>query len=228
MDRTILKKVFITIMLLLTFNQTLWASKTLGEVAYEMGLSEEETVKVLNGANLVIEDAKLKFSKIASSDIDYKYKMGSSGYIHDTFPIFTKGEDAEIQTSSVNRSSIHRTYLKNYLERLAYMSQKSKNISVQLDFGEKMFFRDIRKTANRINVDVDVFQFFRKCDDNGDGVSCYSDITEKTFALNIRKKEGDYYFSIDSIRVKDTMRVNSKSGRYAQKNGGFSSNIIFK
>ena len=226
--RNLRKKALVAFMFFLMLNQSLWANKTLSEISKEMGLSKKETVDVLNGANLILEDVKHKFNRIADSDVSYRYKVGSSGLINDTLSLFTKGKWAEIETSSIYRSSIDKTYLDNYLERLANMSQKSKNISVKLDFGEKMFFKDIRRTANAINVDVDIFQFFRKCKDIGDGVSCYSDITEKTFALNIRKKRGKYFFSIDSIRVKDTMRVNSKSGRYAQKNGGFSPNIIFK
>jgi len=226
--RSLKKSILMTFVFFLMFNQNLCASKTLGEISKEMGLSKRETVKVLNGANLILEDVKHKFNRIADSDVEYRYKVGSSGLINDTLSLFTKGKWAKIQTSSVNRSSINKTYLYNYLHLLADMSQDSKNISVNLDFGEKMFFRDIRRTANAINVDVDIFQFFRKCKDIGDGVSCYSDITEKTFALNIRKKRGNYFFSIDSIRVKDTMRVNSKSGKYAQTNGGFSPNIIFK
>jgi hypothetical protein len=222
------KKLLLSVGLFVIFSQILWANKTLQEISREMNLSERETIKVLNGANLILEDVKHKFTRIANSDVDYRYKVGFSGLINDTLTIFTKGKWAEIQTSSVNRSSINKTYLDNYLHLLANMSKKSKNISVNLDFGKKMFFRDIRRTANRIKVDVDIFQFFRKCKNTGDGVSCYSDITEKTFSLNIRKKRGDYFFSIDSVRVKDTMRVNSKSGKYAQRNGGFLSNIIFK
>jgi hypothetical protein len=226
--RHLREKILMAFMVFLMFNQSLWANKTLSEISKEMNLSQKETVRVLNGANLILEEVKHKFTRIADSDVTYRYKVGSSGLINDTLSIFTKGKWATIQTSSIHRSSINTTYLDNYLEKLAYMSQDSKNISVSLDFGEKMFFKDIRRTANAINVDVDIFQFFRKCKDIGDGVSCYSDITEKTFALNIRKKRGNYFFSIDSVRVKDTMRVNSKSGKYAQKNGGFSSNIIFK
>ena len=222
------KKLLIGLGLLLTFSQTLWADKTLSEISKEMGLSQKETVKVLNGANLILEEVKHKFTRIADSDITYRYKVGSSGLINDTLSIFTKGKWAEIQISSVNRSAINKVYLDNYLHNLANMSQKYKNISVNLEFGEKMFFRDVKRIANKIKIDVDIFQFFRKCKDTGDGISCYSDITEKTIALNIRKKRGEYYFSIDNIRVKATMRVNSKSGKYAQKNGGFSSNIIFK
>lgn len=222
------EKILMAFMVFLMFNQSLWANKTLNEISKEMGLSKRETIKVLNGANLILEEVKHKFTRIADSDVAYRYKVGSSGLIYDTLSIFTKGKWAEIQTSSTHRSSINTTYLGNYLAKLADMSQDSKNISVNLDFGEKMFFKDIRRTANKINVNVDIFQFFRKCKDIGDGMSCYSDITEKTFSLNIKKKRGDYYFSIDSVTVKDTMRVNSKSGRYAQKNGGFSSNIIFK
>jgi len=226
--RQLTQKVLMAFIVFLMFNQSLFADKTLREISNEMGLSETETVKILNGANLILEDVKHKFTRIADSDVAYRYKTGSDGLISDTLDVFTAGKWAKIQTSSVNRSSIKTTYLDNYLHRLADMSQDSKSISVNLDFGDKMFFRDIRKTANKINVDVDIFQFFRKCKDTGDGVSCYSDITEKTFSLNIRKERGAYYFSIDSVRVKDTMRVHSKSGRYAQQNGGFSPNIIFK
>jgi len=226
--RQLIEKILMASIVMLMFNQSLWASKTLNEISKEMGLSERETVKVLNGANLILEDVKHKFTRIAKSDVPYRYKVGSSGLIDETLKIFTKGKWARIQTSSVNRSGIKKTYLDNYLNRLANMSKKSKNISVNLDFGEKMFFRDIKKTANKINVNVDIFQFFRKCKDIGDGMSCYSDITEKTFSLNIKKKRGSYFFSIDSVTVKDTMRVNSKSGKNAQRDGGFSSNIIFK
>lgn len=181
-------------------------AKTLSEVASEMGLSKREATKVLNGANLLIQNVKFKFSEIGSSSTPYEDKVGSSGLIYDTYPLFTRGRNTDIQTSSLNRPTIHSTRLGNYLRYLAYMS-KQKGLKVRLDFGKNMFVRNVRHIANRINIDVDVLQFFKKCDSRSDRMQCYSDITTKTFALNIRKSGGKYRFSVDSVRVKDTQRV---------------------
>ena len=116
--------------------------------------------------------------------------MGDSGLIYDTYPLFTNRKHSIIQTSSVNRPTIHSIRLSNYLRYLAYISSKTKGIKVNLDFGKNMFVRDIKRIANRINIDVDVLQFFKKCDHRSDSVSCYSDITTKTFRLKIQKSGG--------------------------------------
>ena len=189
-------------------NPNLLEAKTLQEVASEMGMSKSEATKVLNGANLIIQEVKYKFHSIASSEIPYEDKMGYSGLIYDTYPLFTKGKRSTIKTSSLNRPTIHSIRLSNYLRNLAYVS-KTKGIDVRLDFGRNMFVRDIKRIANRINVNVDVLQFFKKCDSRSDSVQCYSDITTKTFALKIQKSGGRYRYSIDSVRVKATKRVSS-------------------
>jgi len=198
----------VAFVLLSMVNITLLEAKTLEDVASEMGMSKSEATKVLNGANLLIQDVKYKFHAIASSEVSYRKKMGYSGLIYDTYPIFTKGKRATIQTSSLNRPTIHRVWLSNYLEKLVYMS-KQKGINVRLDFGNNMFVRDIKRIANRINVNIDVLQFFKKCDSRSDRMHCYSDITTKTFALKIQKSGKKYRYSIDSVRVKDTKRVSS-------------------
>ena len=181
-------------------------AKTLSDVASEMGLSEKEATKVLNGANLLINNVKFKFSEIGNSNTPYEDKVGYAGLIYDTYPLFTYGRNTTIQTSSLNRPTIHSTRLRNYLNYLAYISRQE-GINVRLDFGKNMFVRNVSHIANKINIDVDVLQFFKKCDRRSDRMQCYSDITTKTFALNIRKSGGKYRFSVDSVRVKDTQRV---------------------
>jgi len=191
-------------------NTTLLEAKTLQDVASEMGMSKSEATKVLNGVNLIIQDVKYKFHAIASSEVAYYKKMGYSGLIYDTYPLFTEGKRATIQTSSLNRPTIHSVWLSIYLENLAYIS-KQDGIDVRLDFGKNMYVRDIKRIANRINVNVDVLQFFKKCKRRSDRRDyCYQDITTKTFALKIKKSRGEYRYSVDSVRVKDTKRVSSE------------------
>lgn len=200
------EKMLTTAFLFLLMGSPLLEAKTLREVASDMGLSKREATKVLNAANLLIQNVKFKFSEIGNSNTPYEDKVGYAGLIYDTYPLFTYGRNTIIQTSSLNRPSIHSTRLRNYLRQLAYMS-KQEGISVRLDFGKNMFVRNVSHIANKINIDVDVLQFFKKCDRRSDRMQCYSDITTKTFALNIRKSGGEYYFSVDSVRVKDTQRV---------------------
>ena len=200
------EKMLTTAFLFLLMGSPLLEAKTLREVASDMGLSKREATKVLNGANLLIQNVKFKFSEIGSSSTPYKDKVGYSGLIYDTYPYFTSGRNTDIQTSSLTRPRVHSTRLRNYLKYLAFMS-KQKGLSVRLDFGKNMFVRNVSHIANKINIDVDVLQFFKKCDRRSDRMQCYSDITTKTFALNIRKSGGRYRFSVDSVRVKDTQRV---------------------
>jgi hypothetical protein len=194
-------------MFLLMGTPHLLEAKTLGEVASEMGLSKTEATKVLNGANVLIQNVKYKFHEIGSSNTPYGDKIGRSGLIYDTYPLFTRGRNTNIQTSSLNRPRPHSTRLSNYLKKLAYMS-KQEGISVRLEFGKNMWVRDIRHVNNIIKVNIDVMQYFKRCK-NRDRRQCYSDITTKTFTLNIRRNRGRYHFSVDAVRVKDTIRAES-------------------
>lgn len=183
-------------------------AKTLQDVASEMGLKKREAIKVLNGVNLIIQTVKSKFHDIADSDVSYYQKTGKRGLINETYPLFKRGKNTKIQTSSLNHRGIHSRYLGNYLRDLANISAQN-GIDVHLHFGKDMQVRGIKHYGNTIVVYVDVLQFFKRCTKRNDRHSCYQDITTKTFSLNIKKSRGKYHYIVNSLRVKDTKKVTS-------------------
>jgi len=102
-------------------------AKTLQDVASEMGLKKREAIKVLNGVNLIIQTVKSKFHDIADSDVSYYQKTGKRGLINETYPLFKRGKNTKIQTSSLNHRGIHSRYLGNYLRDLANISAQNRH-----------------------------------------------------------------------------------------------------
>lgn len=207
-----MKRILLGLTVLLFLNQSLFA-KTIKEVADIMGVPKSDAEKIMEATEVYVTRVETNFSNIASSDHRYDQKIGESGLIATTINLFSDGRDSIIEISSKNNSRIKERKIYNYLHGLAKMSNKNNNISVKLEFGKKFYAKNIYKKKDFIGIDVDVFQLFESCYDSGDGTRCYNDITKKTIVLNVKKFLGTYMFSVDSVRVKETMSVDNPRGR---------------
>lgn len=205
-----IKKILLSLVLLGCFTQIVSASgRTLSEVADIMDVSEYEAKQILNATSVFIKDVEGLFSMIADSKYDYRSKVGAYGLIDNTIELFQYGKNSIIETSSLHRSRINKRQVNNYLHSLARMSRKSNNVSVKLEFGDEIHIDDIIRAGNNLTLNASVFQLFESCKDSGDGIKCYSDVTKKTFIVKIKKIGGEYRLLVNSLRVKDTMTVES-------------------
>jgi len=202
-----IKKIVIAFSLLLIFVQPVF-SRSIEEVANTMGLSVQETEKILIATQQSIREVQAGFSSIGDSEYPYPRKVEKNGLISNLFNYFKDGENSTIEVSSLNNTSINTYNLYNYLYNLAKMSQKD-NISVKLTFGNRIRIGDIIREDSTIRLKASVYQIFQKCKkDYEDELTCYSDITKKSFIINI---DSDKTVAIESILVEETMTFNEKN-----------------
>lgn len=177
----------------------------INNVASDMGVSVSQAENILKSTYTLIKEIQGNFTRIANHDYSHEQKITKNGLINNTIKFFSSAQ-SEVEVSSLNTRRVNIETIYNYLHRLSNMSKKNTYKTIKLDFGKKIFIRDVFKENGNISISADAFQLFEGCKISNEGERfCYTDITKKTFVVKIESDLSGFSTYVDRINVKETL-----------------------